>query len=89
MQVKAVCSSGGHFMKLTGGSFEYQGGETRLISVPNFCRYQDLLESLERLAGSAAGSTSGSSSSVRISTQIFVHLGSRRQTILKGEGQQL
>ena len=67
MQVKAVCSSGGHFVKLAGGGFEYQGGETRLISVPNFCQYSHLLESLERLAGSAVGSTSGSSSSVRSS----------------------
>lgn len=53
-------------MRLAGGGFEYQGGETRLISVPNFCLYQDLLESLERLAGSAAGSHSGSSASVRL-----------------------
>ena len=51
-------------MKLNGGGLEYQGGETRLISVANFCQYQHLLESLERLAGSAAGSTSGSSSYV-------------------------
>lgn len=64
MQVKAVCSSGGHFVKLTGGGLEYQGGETRLIQVPNFCRYSELLESLERLAGNIAGSSSGSSSSV-------------------------
>lgn len=59
-------------MKLTGGSFEYQGGETRLISVPNFCKYQDLLESLERLAGSAAGSNSSSSSSVSILSSALI-----------------
>lgn len=51
-------------MKVPGGGLEYQGGETRLIQVPNFCRYSELLEALERLAGTAAGPDSASSSSV-------------------------
>ena len=38
-------------MKLEGGGLEYEGGETRLVQVPNFCHHQELLEALERLAG--------------------------------------
>lgn len=65
-QVKAVCSSGGHFMKLVGGGFEYQGGETRLIAIPNFCRFAELSEALERIAGNAAANSSTSSEQVSI-----------------------
>ena len=64
IQVKAVCSSGGHFVKLDAGGLEYKGGETRLIQVPNFCSFAVLLESLERLAGRLANSNSGSSTLV-------------------------
>ena len=64
MQVKAVCSSGGHFVKMSMGGLEYQGGETRLIQVQNFCRYTELLEALERLAGNLPESSSGSSNNV-------------------------
>ena len=63
-QVKAVCSSGGHFVKLSGGGFEYQGGETRLIAVPNFCQFSELAEALERIAGNAAAFSSASSEQV-------------------------
>ena len=61
LQVKAVCSSGGHFVKLNGGGFEYQGGETRLIALPNYCSFMDLTEALERIAGTAAAFSSASS----------------------------
>lgn len=51
-------------MKLAGGGLEYQGGETRLIAIPNFCSFADLSESLERLAGSVTGMSSASTEQV-------------------------
>ena len=65
LQVKAVCSSGGHFVKLDKGALEYEGGETRLVQIPNFCQHQELLEALERLAG--FGHSSGESADQGVS----------------------
>lgn len=67
-----MCSSGGHFVKLSGGGCEYQGGETRLVQVPNFCRFADLLNALERITSSAAASSSASSEQV-VRTTLPVH----------------
>lgn len=45
-----ICSVAGHFNQTASGrGATYEGGETRLISVPNFCCYQELLEALQRL----------------------------------------
>ena len=41
-QVRVVCSSGGHFARQASGGLEYEGGETRLVSVANFCSLADL-----------------------------------------------
>ncbi len=41
-QVRVVCSSGGHFARQASGNLEYEGGETRLVSVANFCSLADL-----------------------------------------------
>eukprot|EP00891_Asterochloris_glomerata_P001892 jgi/Astpho2/1892/Aster-x0086 len=49
-KVKMICSVAGHFNQTASGrGATYEGGETRLISVPNFCCYQELLEALQRL----------------------------------------
>ena len=45
-----ICSVAGHFNQTASGrGTSYEGGETRLISVPNFCCYQELTEALQRL----------------------------------------
>ena len=45
-----ICSVAGHFnQNASGRGSTYEGGETRLISVPNFCCYQELTEALQRL----------------------------------------
>ena len=45
-----ICSVAGHFNQTASGrGSTYEGGETRLISVPNFCCYQELTEALQRL----------------------------------------
>ena len=67
LQVKVICSSGGHFMRTASGSFEYEGGETRLVSVANFCSFRVLLDALERITGigNMSGSSAGSQDLVR------------------------
>ena len=54
-QVRVVCSSGGHFARQASGKEEYEGGETRLVSVANFCSLADLQEALERVAAARQG----------------------------------
>lgn len=54
-QVRVVCSSGGHFARQASGNLEYEGGETRLVSVANFCSLADLQEALERVAAARQG----------------------------------
>ena len=60
VQVKVICSSGGHFMRTAGGGFEYEGGETRLVSIANFCLQRTLVDSLERVLGAVAPPSNGS-----------------------------
>eukprot|EP00884_Botryococcus_braunii_P006022 jgi/Botrbrau1/15420/Bobra.43_2s0046.1 len=48
-KLKVICSSGGHFVRNANGAPEYAGGETRLVSVTNFCNYNELRDSVERL----------------------------------------
>ena len=47
-------------MRLPGGGFEYEGGETRLVLVPNFSSFRVLVDCLERVAGPATNASSGS-----------------------------
>ncbi|KAK9835331.1 hypothetical protein WJX81_003108 [Elliptochloris bilobata] len=54
-KVRVVCSSGGHFSRQASGNLEYEGGETRLVSVANFCSLADLQEALERVAAARQG----------------------------------
>lgn len=49
VQVKVICNSGGQFVRMEGGAVEYQGGETRLVSVRSSCTLKELLASLERV----------------------------------------
>ncbi|KAK9820412.1 hypothetical protein WJX72_010037 [[Myrmecia] bisecta] len=60
-KVKIICSSGGTFVKLPTGGYEYQGGETRLISVENFCAFSTLRASLDRVTGCLGCNNSGGS----------------------------
>ncbi|PRW58530.1 alternative oxidase [Chlorella sorokiniana] len=63
--VKVVVSSGGCFLRLPSGAWEYEGGETRLVSLPFHSDYQGLLEALERTCaplGCAGGGGSDSAS---------------------------
>ena len=65
MQVKMLCSSGGHFIKLSGGGWEYTGGETRLVSVSSDCHMQELQDALHRVSQTMRLDLSSSSASVR------------------------
>ena len=58
-----LCSSGGHFAKTQGGT-EYQGGETRLVSVSNYCHMQELQDALHRVSQTMRLDLSNSSGSV-------------------------
>ena len=62
-----ICSVAGHFIQTASGrGATYEGGETRLISVPNFCCYQELMEALQRLTDTMTLShNSGTVSCVR------------------------
>lgn len=73
MQVKVICSSGGRFMRTAGGGFEYEGGETRLVGITNFCSYRTLVDSLERVTGTVAPAWGGSDKSDAVSSQILAH----------------
>ena len=64
-QVKVICNSGGHFVRLPKGAFEYQGGETRLVSVRSGCNHKELLSALDRVM--ACPHRSGSSDSEGVS----------------------
>ena len=68
VQVKMLCSSGGHFTKVAG-AWEYQGGETRLVSVSNYCHMQELQDALHRVSQTMRLDLSSSSGSVSSSTQ--------------------
>lgn len=67
MQVKVICSHGGRFVRVAGGGFEYEGGETRLVSVPNNCSFRVLVDSLERVAGNVTHTSNGSDRSDMVS----------------------
>lgn len=47
-------------MRLANGGFEYEGGETRLVSISNGCTFKELIESLERITGSNLPQSSSS-----------------------------
>jgi len=59
-----LCSSGGHFTRVPGG-WEYQGGETRLVSVSNYCHMQELQDALHRVSQTMRLDLSSSSGSVQ------------------------
>ncbi|KAK9790346.1 hypothetical protein WJX73_008358 [Symbiochloris irregularis] len=50
-------------MRTPGGGFEYEGGETRLVGITNFCSYRTLVDSLERVTGTVANAWGGSDKS--------------------------
>lgn len=56
-------------MKSASGGMDYEGGETRMISIPNYCTHAELLEALERVT---TQQTSTSSSSGSVSFQRFI-----------------
>ena len=64
LQVKVICNSGGQFVRMEGGAIEYQGGETRLVSVRSSCTFKELMASLERVM--AYQRRSGSSDAGRV-----------------------
>jgi hypothetical protein len=55
--VKAVCSSGGSFIRGSTESWEYEGGETRLINIPYGCSAVVLFSTLERATSSLTESS--------------------------------
>jgi len=55
--VKAVCSSGGSFIRGSGGSWDYEGGETRLLNIPYGCSAGTLFATLERATSSLSESS--------------------------------
>ena len=78
-QVKLICNSGGHFVRLPGGAFEYQGGETRLVSVHSGCSHKELLAALDRVMACPPRSRSSDTELVR--TQPVCPPACRVQTI--------
>ena len=68
-----LCSSGGHFAKVQGG-WEYQGGETRLVSVINYCHMQELQDALHRVSQTMRLDLSSSCGSVMLATGFFLLL---------------
>lgn len=64
LQVKMLCSSGGQFAKVPGG-WEYQGGETRLVSVSSDCHMQELQDALHRVSQTMRLDMSSSCGSVQ------------------------
>lgn len=75
VQVKMLCSSGGHFNKLTTGGWEYTGGETRLVSVSSDCHMQELQDALHRVSQTMRLDLSSSRTSVWTTSalQQFTH----------------
>ena len=67
-----LCSSGGHFARAPGG-WEYQGGETRLVSVSNYCHMQELQDALHRVSQTMRLDLSSSSGSVQC-PPAFLHI---------------
>lgn len=55
--VKIVCSSGGNFIRGSCGSWDYEGGETRLINIPYGCSAGTLFATLERATSSLSESS--------------------------------
>ena len=73
-QVKVIIRTGGRFVKSSSGSSEYQGGETRLMQLPEGATYADVIEALDRLAGSSllsAGSESSAGSVRAVLCELF------------------
>ncbi|DBA77349.1 TPA: hypothetical protein ACH3X2_000866 [Trebouxia sp. C0005] len=75
-----LCSSGGHFTRAPGG-WEYQGGETRLVSVSNYCHMQELQDALHRVSqtmrldlSSSSGSMSNTKYQLPGSSNLYVDL---------------
>ena len=60
LQVRVVCSSNGNFIRQPGGHFEYEGGDTRLVSVSNWFTLASLKEAMERVVVRPASSRSQS-----------------------------
>jgi hypothetical protein len=52
-----VISAGGYFVK-RNDTLDYQGGETRLVSIPAAAKFQDLVDSLDRVASGSITSAS-------------------------------
>ena len=48
-QVRVVCSSNGQFARQPSGSFEYEGGEVRLVIVSSASSLEVLKEALDRV----------------------------------------
>ncbi|KAK9903274.1 hypothetical protein WJX75_001673 [Coccomyxa subellipsoidea] len=59
-KVRVVCSSNGNFIRQPGGHFEYEGGDTRLVSVSNWFTLASLKEAMERVVVRPASSRSQS-----------------------------
>ena len=51
---------------------EYQGGETRLVSVSNYCHMQELQDALHRVSQTMRLDLSSSSSSVMLAACCFL-----------------
>ena len=64
-QVRLVCSSGGRFVRVSLGSQEYEGGETRLVSIPSNAGLHELQEAVGRVSA-AAHATSLSTGSLLV-----------------------
>lgn len=63
--MKVVCSSGGSFTRLTSGQWDYEGGETRLVSIPVNCRAQELYSAMEHTTGPGTTESAGLAPQVR------------------------
>ena len=71
LQVKMLCSSGGHFTRVPGG-WEYQGGETRLVSASNYCHMQELQDALHRVSQTMRLDLSSSSGLVQCPSTVLL-----------------
>lgn len=52
-QVRVVCKANGVFIRQAGGHYEYEGGDTRLVSVSNWVSLTALKEAMERVVAKA------------------------------------
>lgn len=76
LQVRVVCSSNGTFIRQPGGHFEYEGGDTRLVSVSNWFSLASLKEAVERVVvrPTSSRSMSGPPEVCILDTQDFQEL---------------